>query len=375
VEEVAFIYGERTPSRLERQFHLLEPTRLRCTFHLLRAYGAFDIPVSLLLQPEPCSEEQLLLFHTPDYVEAVRRFSHGDIFTDPSRYNFSDWGDNPIFDEMYESACQAVGGSLKAAHLILAGKARIAFNIAGGLHHAGPNFASGFCIFNDAAIVIKDLLQRGLRVAYVDIDAHHGDGVQNAFYDTDQVLTISIHESGRYLFPGTGEVSETGSGRGRGYSVNLPLAPHTDDEVYLWAFEQVVPPLLDAFKAPITVTQLGIDTHYLDPLAHLALTTHGYTRVIQRLKELCPRWVALGGGGYDMAVVARAWTLAYGVMVGREWPNEIPLSYQERYGIKRLHDEETPSLSDASRRYAWSTAQAAVEAIHRTVFPYHGLRS
>jgi len=371
LEEVAFVYGERAPSHLERQFHLLEPTRLRCTFHLLEAYGAFDVPGSLLLEPHPCDEEQLLLFHTPDYTEAVRRFSHGDIFTDPTKYNFSDWGDNPIFDGMYESACQAVGGSLKAARMVLDGQVRTAFHIAGGLHHAAPSLASGFCIFNDVAIVIRDLVQRGLRVAYVDIDAHHGDGVQEAFYNTNQVLTISIHESGRYLFPGTGEVSEIGSGQGRGYSVNLPLAPHTDDEVYLWAFEQVVPPLLQTFNADIVVTQLGIDSHYLDPLAHLALTALGYTKVIQRLKELSPRWVALGGGGYDMAVVARAWTLAYGAMLGRDWPDEIPPSYQERYGIKRLRDAGAPSSSDASRRYAWSTARSAVEAIHRTIFPYH----
>jgi acetoin utilization protein AcuC len=229
------------------------------------------------------------------------------------------------------------GATLQAVDFVVDGKGEIAFNIAGGLHHAMRSRASGFCYMNDPVIGIMRLLSRGKRVAYIDIDAHHGDGVQKAFYETKQVLTISLHETGYTLFPGTGFEYEIGEGEGEGYSVNLPFPPFTGDEIYLWAFEEVVPELIHAFQPDVVVTQLGVDTFYDDPLTNLHLSIRGYEKVLKRIKDLAPRWVALGGGGYNISNVARAWTLAWAVMNGIELKEELPESYLKeamRMGIE-----------------------------------------
>jgi acetoin utilization protein AcuC len=204
-------------------------------------------------------------------------------------------------------------------------------------------------------------------VAYIDVDAHHGDGVQDAFYETDRVLTISLHETGLHLFPGTGFVEEMGRAAGRGYAVNLPFAPYTDDEVYLWAFEEIVPPLVKRFRPDVVVSQLGVDTHYRDPLTHLCLTTSGYVGAVTAIKELAPRWLALGGGGYDVDVVARAWTLAYGVMSGQEFPDSLPSAYAEKYGHGSLRDHEKPRISSELREQARRYAEAGVAALKRAL--------
>jgi acetoin utilization protein AcuC len=219
------------------------------------------------------------------------------------------------------------------------------------------------------------MVARGFKVAYVDIDVHHGDGVQYAFYDTDAVLTVSLHESGRFLFPGTGFVEEIGTGRGRGYSVNVPLAPLTDDEIYGWAFHEVVPPLLTAFSPDILVTQLGIDTYYSDPLAHLGLTSRGYEAVLRIFAEQSDSipWLALGGGGYDLSAVARCWTLAYGVMTGRDWPDTIPAEQQEQLGATHLRDRQTLSPQGETLELARRFARDSVRQVQELIFPYHNL--
>lgn len=326
--------------------HPLKPERLERTHDLLTAYHAFDPPESRLVPPRPATDEELCMFHTPEYVQVVRRLSQGDIGVPGWKYNFGP-GDNPVWAGMYETERLKVGSALLAAEMVNAGQASsqgsargvdVAFSYGGGLHHAGPALASGFCVFNDAAVAIHWLLRHGRRVAYIDIDGHHGDGVQNAFYDTDRVLTISLHESGQYLFPGTGFVHEIGTGAGEGYSANVPLPPYTGDATYLWAFHQVVPPLIERFTPDVVVSQLGIDTHYRDPLTHLALTTRGYVALIETIKDLAPRWLALGGGGYEISVVPRAWTLAYGVMSEQTFDDALPASYRETYGGEHLHD-------------------------------------
>jgi acetoin utilization protein AcuC len=342
--------------------HPLKPERLKRTCELLAAYGGFDAPNSQLVPPRPATIEELCTFHTEEYISVVERLSRGERDVNPARYNFGP-GDNPIFPGMYESERMKVGAGLVAAELVVSGEADVAFSFSGGFHHARPAYASGFCVFNDVAIAILWLLEQGLRVAYVDIDAHHGDGVQAAFYDTDRVLTISLHESGHYLFPGSGFVSELGQGAGEGYSVNLPLGPYTPDEVYLWAFRQVVPPLVRQFTPDILVSQLGVDTHYRDPLTHLMLTTRGYVEVVREIAALAPRWLAFGGGGYDVDVVPRAWTLAYGVMSGQTFADELPQEYTARYGGARLHDTGGPALSERDRDWTREFAARAVEAL------------
>ena len=328
--------------------HPLKPERLKRTVELLDGYGAFNAPNVRVVTPSPATEEALALFHTREYIDVVRALSTGDARLPSWRYRFGA-GDNPVFEGMFDSESLKVGSALGGAELLVRGECDVAFSFSGGLHHAGPDFASGFCVFNDAAVALRWLLGQGLRAAYVDIDVHHADGVQAAFYDTERVLTISLHQDGHTLFPGTGFVDEMGTGAGEGFSVNVPLPPHTDDEMYLWAFREVVPPLLDRFKADIVVTQLGVDTHDKDPLASLRLTTAGHTALFEALEALAPRWLALGGGGYDVDVVPRAWTLAFGVMSGQAFPEALPERYRARYGGQSLRDAEPPPM-DAARQ-------------------------
>jgi len=346
--------------------HPLKPERLRRTFELLSEYGALDAPNVRVVTPRPATDDELALFHTREYIDVVRALSAGDTDVPPGTHmrGFGP-GDNPVFENMYETESLKVGSAITAASRLVNGECDVAFSFSGGLHHARPGRASGFCVFNDAAVAIHWLLRQNLRVAYVDIDVHHGDGVQNAFYDTDRVLTVSLHQDGRTLFPGTGFVDERGTGAGMGYSVNVPLPPYTDDETYLWAFRQVVPPLLKRFRADIVVTQLGVDTHYKDPLAHLMLTTAGHAALFEALDGLAPRWLALGGGGYDISVVPRSWTLAFGVMSGQSFPDQLPEHYRASYGGQRLRDHDRPSLDEITRRRVRQNVETVVAKVRQ----------
>ena len=369
----AFLYDAALTRNILREDHVLRPVRLRYVYELLDAYGVFSRDDVELLAPRVASADELQSFHDADYVQAVQAFSTGDRLGEMSRYNFSNNGDNTISEGMYEAAALAVGASLVGAETVRAGQPNAAFNAGGGFHHAMQGKAYGFCIFNDPVIAIQALLREGLRVVYVDIDAHHGDGVQNAFYDTDQVLTISLHESGRYLFPGTGSVEEVGMGAGKGYAVNVPLAPRTSDDTYLRAFREVVPPLVQAFKPDVLTTQLGIDTHSSDPLTHLALTTSGFQEAVRELKALSPgQWVAFGGGGYDISAVARCWSLAFAVMAGIDLNNAIPEPFAEKYGLRQLYDPPLTIDADA-RNNAKRMAEESIEEVKRVIFPVHGL--
>ena len=341
--------------------HPLKPERLSRTVALLEAYGAFDAANASRINPPPATDEELQLFHTPDYIDAVRILSAGETPATPARQFGLGVGDNPLFRGMDKISRLKTGGGLAGARLLLEGTASVAFNFSGGLHHARPSQASGFCIFNDVAVAIHWLLTQGQRVAYVDIDAHHGDGVQAAFDDTDQVLTISLHQDGRTLFPGTGSVDEIGHGRGEGYSVNVPLPPGTDDETYLWAFRELVPPLVRRFAPDVLVTQLGVDTHHLDPLTHMELTTAGHIALFEELAALSPgKWLTCGGGGYNLDVVPRSWTLAFGVMSGQEFPDALPEAYREQYGGQWLRDREGPVLDGRSRSRIRGQAEETV---------------
>jgi acetoin utilization protein AcuC len=270
---------------------------------------------------------------------------------------------------MFESESLKGGSTLDGARLLAAGECDVAFSFAGGMHHAGPAEASGFCVFNDAAIALRWLAQEGLRAAYIDVDVHHGDGVQWAFFESADVLTISLHQDGRTLFPGTGAVEECGKGKGEGFCINVPLPPGTDDELYLWAFDQVVPRAVRRFAPDILVTQLGVDTHARDPLAELLLTTRGHTAIFERLDRLASRWLALGGGGYDLDVVPRSWALAVGVMARLDLPDALPAAYREKYGGDRLRDREEPRRPDEER----SLLRETVERTVRRVLELHGL--
>ena len=264
---------------------------------------------------------------------------------------------------MFETESLKVVAALIGAELLLEDESDITFSFAGGLHHAGKDHASGFCVFGDGAVAIHRLLAEGWRVAYVDIDAHHGDGVQTAFYQDPRVLTISFHESGQFLFPGTGFSHELGEGDGYGFSINVPLFPYTDNETFIWAFDQVAPPLVKEFKPDVIVSQLGVDAHWRDPLTHLALTSHGFVQLFQRIRSLAPRWLAVGGGGYDISVVPRLWTLAWGVMSEQTFSNALPETIAAKYDPPLLHDTGPAPLSPLQRQQAQQAAEAAVQEL------------
>jgi acetoin utilization protein AcuC len=284
-----------------------------------------------------------LTFHTKDYIDILRAANSGGYMTHAEAYGLGP-GDNPVFRGMFDWSKLVAGASLHAADLVDSSDAAIAFNIAGGLHHAMAGHASGFCYINDPVLAIMRLVDRGRRVAYIDIDAHHGDGVQEAFYNTDRVLTISLHETGEALFPGSGFEQEIGAGAGKGYSVNIPLPPEADDEIFVHAFTETVPAFIEAYRPDIVVSQLGVDTFRSDPLAHLNLTTNGFSQVVSIIKDLAPKWVALGGGGYDIANVARAWTLAWAIMNNSDGRDEVPEVFlqqhpSDRFPGRHLKDE------------------------------------
>jgi acetoin utilization protein AcuC len=339
----AFIYSDAFAGFNYGSNHPLKPVRLKLTYELIQACGLLVPEDPRVVRPLPATVEDLLTFHTRDYVDILQAANRGEYVTGAEAYGLGP-GDNPIFPGMFDWSRLIAGASFAAADLVDSGEVAIAFNISGGLHHALPSRASGFCYINDPVLAIRRLVDRGRRVAYIDIDAHHGDGVQAAFYDTDRVLTISLHETGEVLFPGSGFVREAGSGAGTGFSVNLPLPPEADDEIVVHGFTGVVPPLIDAFKPDIIVSQLGVDTFLSDPLAHLNVTTNGFSEMVRTIRSFSVKWLALGGGGYDITNVARAWTLAWAIMNDTDAPDAIPGDFLSRYtgaGFlnNRLRDE------------------------------------
>ena len=301
--------------------HPLRTERVLLTWRLIQAYGLDQLPNVVTLAAAPAQDAIIQLVHTPEFVEATRAAGHGEDGA-WGRFGYGP-GDNPIFDRMHEAAALVVGASVAAAQAVWTGEVEHAFNASGGLHHAMPGRASGFCVYDDPAVAIAWLLAQGAeRVAYVDVDVHHGDGPQAIFYDDPRVLTVSIHEKAPWFFPGTGDVTETGGPGAPGSAVNVPLEPGTDDDGWLAAFRSMVLPPVRAFEPDILVTQLGCDTHTTDPLAQLDLTTRAYREAARDLHELAHqaargRWVATGGGGYQWAtVVPRAWTIYFAEMAG-----------------------------------------------------------
>jgi acetoin utilization protein AcuC len=322
---VVLVYGDALMKHQLSDEHPLQPIRVKLAVELIRSTGLIEY--SHLLPPRPATIGELELVHSPEYVDLVRKLSDPAQRRQVSAQAIDAAGfasaDNPISDALHDGTAVVVGASLVAAEAIESGAALHAFSPSGGLHHAHRDRASGFCTYNDAAIACQWLKQRGHRVAYVDVDVHHGDGVEGIFQSDPDVLTISLHESGRWLFPGTGFPQDAGVGKGKGFAANMPFVPYTWDEPWLLAFDKVVPALLRRFKPTVLVTQDGCDSHHLDPLAHLANTTRVWPhvgRVFHELAhELCEgRWLALGGGGYAIyEVVPRAWTLLFAEMVER----------------------------------------------------------
>jgi acetoin utilization protein AcuC len=358
--------------------HPLRPERVQLTMALAREAGL--LAKARVVAPAALSGADLARVHDLDYLVAVKAASKDGR---PALQHGLSVGDNPPFRGMHDAAVLVCGATVAAAEAVLTGAPSHAFSPAGGLHHAMPGHASGFCIYNDPAVAMAWMLEQGVRrIAYVDVDVHHGDGVQAIFADEPRVLTISVHESGRYLFPGTGFEHELGEGAARGSIANLPLPPSTTDDLYLPAFDAVVPALVRSFEPEVLVTQLGCDTHYTDPLAHLGLTTRAYAQLAGRLHDLAHtaaggRWLATGGGGYQWAtVVPRAWCGYLAEMVGVKLPETLPSAYLaeagERFGValdSRASDEVVALRSEHRDRVELQISRA-LETVRRL----HGLQ-
>ena len=367
--------------------HPMDPVRLALTMKLVEAYELGR--AAPVVAAKPAGDSTLRLVHRTDYIDAVRRASADPKSADGS-YGLGT-ADDPAFAGMHEISALIAGQSVGAAEAVWRGEVLHAVNFAGGLHHAMPGSASGFCIYNDPALAIARLLELGAeRVAYVDVDVHHGDGVQAAFWDDPRVLTISLHEHPSTLFPQTGWPEETGGPGAEGSAVNLALPAGTGDEGWLRAFHAVVPDLLRSFRPQVLVTQHGADTHFEDPLAHLAVSLDAQRAVAESCHELAHahsegRWVALGGGGYAVVdVVPRSWTHLVAIAAGRPIAPESEIPEEWRHAVYARTRQMAPLRMTDGRRPQWrdfdgdgydpgDRLDQAVLATRRAVYPAHGL--
>ncbi|HCI79595.1 MAG TPA: hypothetical protein DHW02_07890 [Ktedonobacter sp.] len=360
------------PSELQYNFgpeHPMQPARIEALMNLLAETGLWNRDDEQTRLPlRTATDEELALVHTHDYISAVERLSASDSATATAQekaelaqlamhYGFDD-GDTPALPGMHQVTANIVGGTLIALSAVMGlpeggtfatedERPLHVFHPSGGLHHAWAERASGFCVYNDAAVAIAHVLRSSeAKVLYIDFDAHHGDGVQRAFYDEPRVMTISFHETGRYLFPGTGDVLELGNGIGRGYSINVPLEPFTEDDSYIEAMDSLLSPLVTSFAPDVILSQHGCDTHRWDPLTHLSLSMHGILAQMKLTHKLVHtycngRWVAVGGGGYDLfRVVPRAWSLLWAEMSEQTPPEDLPEAWVTRWRERWLAVQE-----------------------------------
>jgi acetoin utilization protein AcuC len=369
--KTAFVWDPAVTGYRFRPDHPFNPKRLELTVSLIEAMGLVGGEQTPVVAPREATDEELLRVHSREYVEAVKRFSReGADLTDAWKWGLGT-DDTPVFPGMHAVTALVVGGTIRAAELVMGGECTRAFNVAGGLHHAHRDRGSGFCVYSDLAAAIAWIREaHGARVMYIDYDAHHGDGVQGIFYDDPEVLTLSIHESGRYLFPGTGFVDELGDGEGYGYSLNLPLEPFTEDGSWSWLHEKLLPEVAEAFRPDVIVLQNGCDGHVLDPLTHLRATTRLYEDTLRTVGEIADRLcggriVATGGGGYAVwPVVPRAWTLVWAGLSGQAAPSQVPHEWLERWQYEAPELLPT-TLRDPPGTYGPVPRRDEIEATNR----------
>ena len=374
------------PSVLAYRFrpdHPFNPKRLELTVSLMESLGLLSGEGVRVVPPRTATDAELHRVHAPEYVAAVKRLGEEGADTREAWH----WGlgtdDTPVFPGMHEVTSLVCGATIRAAELVMSGEVTRAFNVAGGLHHAHRARASGFCVYDDLAAAIAWIrAEHGGRVMYIDYDAHHGDGVQGIFYEDPEVLTLSIHESGRFLFPGTGFVDELGEGDGYGYSLNLPLDPSTEDDSWIDVYGRLLPEVAEAFRPDVIVLQNGCDGHTLDPLTHLRATTRLYEETVRITCEVADRVcggriVATGGGGYAVwTVVPRAWSLVWAGLSGQHAPDRIPLEWLNRWQgespellPERLRDPAGAFPAVPRRAEVEAVNLRTLESLRRQAFP------
>jgi len=365
---VNFVYSDDFSQYCFNKTHPFNPIRLELTYELMEELNLFNSPNIKVIKSESVDLEDLARVHTDEYIDIVRSVSRDNkSYSGIELLNYNlGTGDNPIFPGMFEAALLLVGSTLTAAKVVYENKSDYSMNIGGGLHHGIKSAASGFCIFNYIAVAIKYLQsqEKDLKILYIDLDVHHGDGVQNIFYDDPNVLCISIHEDGRFQFPGTGFVDERGKDEGFGYTINVPVLPNTPDNIYFEIIESIMPKIFENYHPDYVFTQFGVDTHYTDLLGHLSLTTNVYSKITSFLRELISKysnnkWIVLGGGGYSIEVVPRAWSLILSGMLGVTLNEDLPETWRERFrkitkneAPKKLHDPKVYLEDERLRKYS-----------------------
>lgn len=373
-----FIYSEEMGWFDFGPDHPFKPERATKTFDLCTRYGVMNYPWMKIIEPEPLNPDLLGLFHGSKYLSLLEDASRGNIRLEMLERGLGT-ADNPVLPRIYEWSLMAAGGTYRAANDIMNGDALVGFNPLGGFHHAMPDNAEGFCYINDIVTSIMFLLKirKEQRIVYLDFDAHHGNGVQEAFYGDPRVLFISLHETGRELYPWAGFETETGTGKGRGYNVNIPLEPGTDDEVYSYVCEEAVYPLIRSFSPDMIFVLLGADTLVSDPLTHLKLTNNGYQSALKGIIDICPRILGLGGGGYDLYRTARCWTLAWSIL-NRVVPKDEfaglvgGMMFGPEMEVGSLYDH--PYRSEGKvKEVAFREARRVVEFIKKEIFPFYDL--
>jgi len=375
-KNAVFIYSsefEKYSYPPEHPFNTVRAKRVR---EIVRSMGLLSGRGRSELAPKPAERIVLKKFHTARYLHALKTAAAGHLDAEALQMGIGSQ-DCPVFKGLYEYAALAVGGTLTAVQMILSGQADIAFNPSGGYHHAGPELAAGFCYINDMALACIVLAEQKKRVLYLDVDVHHGDGVANAFYDRSDVLTISLHQNPKTLFPGTGFEEEIGTGEGKGYCVNVPLPVGTYDRAYMKAFKDIVLPLAKTYNPDVIVFELGADALAGDPLANLRLTNNAYADIINYLMKFNKPIIATGGGGYNVENTVRAWALAWSIFCGADHGEDMSHamggvfleSTEWQAGLR----DRALAVTESQRETVMPALEATIEKIKKTIFPIHNL--
>jgi len=358
--------------------HPFKPERVTKTYDLCTRYGVMNHPWMTVLDPEPIDVALLNLFHEPDYLLLLKEASQGKVSIEMLERGLGT-EDTPIIGGIWEWSLRASGGTHAAMRHIINDDALVAFNPLGGFHHAMPGNAEGFCYINDVVIAIMDTLKRQpeLKIAYIDLDAHHGNGVQHAFYNDPRVLVVSTHETGKSLYPYAGFETEIGEGEGRGFTINVPLEPGSDDEVHELVMEEAVLPVVKAFLPDMIVAELGADALVSDPLTHLKLTNNGYQNAVRQIMKICPRILGLGGGGYDLFKTSRCWTLVWSLLNHVVPEDEFAglvggMMFGPEMEVGSLYDHPFKTQGDVKEK-AVREARRVIEYIKEEIFPLHGI--
>lgn len=375
-EKTLVTYSEKLSEVIYDETHPFKPQRAKVFIELLRRYSLIDDLLDRIIEPTYIEESILYLFHEKEYVELLKK---ADIDFSLQAYERGlGTEDNPVFKGMFEFAFGCVACTYTCFDEVLRGNVNFAFNPLGGFHHAQKGQAMGFCYLNDIAVVGKYFQKMGKRIAIIDLDAHHGNGTQDAFYEDNDVLTISIHESGTTLFPGTGSESELGEGEGFGFNVNIPLLSGSDDDVYLFALDSVVPPLIDAFAPDLMVVLLGTDMHRNDPMSHLNVTANGFKKGLEIVRGLSERVIGLGAGGYSISKSPALWVVAFSVFTGRQIVDQFAgvvggMMYGPEVDLMEFLDERF-NVEEGLKKRCMRAAERVVEFIRKNVFPVLGAK-